>query len=197
MTRLVIAVVLAGALAGAQADPVGGQMTAEGQVPTAPPQTGLTPVPDSEKLVGHFHRGALGQKYLLVEQSLRCNCGCGLDIHSCQFQMQCGTSPAWSAYIRDQLNAGQSPDVIKASFVSEFGESVLMAPPASGFNLVGYLLPGFAIIAAGALVGLVIRGGATRHPQPVTIASEELSPEDKARLEAELKRLERSESPDW
>ncbi|MCG6955793.1 MAG: cytochrome c-type biogenesis protein CcmH [Gemmatimonadetes bacterium] len=193
MTRLVIAVVLASALA----VPVGAQMTAEGQVPAAGPQTGLTPVPDSEKIVGHFHNGSLGQKYLLIEQSLRCNCGCGLDVHSCQFQMQCGTSPAWSEYIRDQLNAGQSPDVIKASFVSEFGETVLMAPPARGFNLVGYLLPGFAIIAAGALVGLVIRGGATRHPQPVTIAPEELSPEDQARLDAALKRLEQSESPDW
>jgi cytochrome c-type biogenesis protein CcmH/NrfF len=193
MTRLVIAVVLASALAA----PVGAQMTAEGQVPAAPQRTGLTPVPDSEKIVGHFHHGPLGQKYLLIEQSLRCNCGCGLDVHSCQFQMQCGTSPVWSEYIRDQLNAGQSPDVIKASFVSEFGESVLMAPPASGFNLVGYLLPGLAIIAAGALVGLVVRGGATRHPQPVTIAPEEISPEDQARLDAELKRLERSESPDW
>jgi cytochrome c-type biogenesis protein CcmH/NrfF len=193
MTRLVIAVALTTALA----VPAGAQMTAEGQVPAARPQTGLTPVPDSEKLVGHFHKGPLGQKYLLIEQSLRCNCGCGLDVHSCQFQMQCGTSPAWSGYIRDQLNAGQSPDVIKASFVSEFGETVLMAPPASGFNLVGYLLPGFAIIAAGALVGLVIRGGATRYPQPVTVAPEEVSPEDRARLDAELKRLEQSESPDW
>ena len=193
MKRLLITVVLSAALAA----PVSAQMDLEGRVPAALPPVAGAQVPDSEKLVGHFHTGPLGRKYLLVEQSLRCNCGCGLDIHSCQFQMQCGTSPAWSRYVRDELNAGQSPDVIKAAFVSTFGETVLMAPPATGFNLVGYLLPGFAILAAGALVGLVIRGGAGRHPEVATVDPAELSPEDQARLDAEMKRLEQAESPDW
>lgn len=195
MTRLLITAALSAALA----VPAGAQMSAEGQVPAAPAQTAqaLTPVPDSLKLVGHFHTGSLGQKYLLIEQSLRCNCGCGLDVHSCQFQMQCGTSPEWSRYIREQLNAGQTPDVITASFVSDFGGTVLMAPPATGFNLVGYFLPAFAILVAGTLVGLAIRGGAGRQPEPVRVSPEDLSPEDRAKLAAELKRMEQAESPDW
>jgi cytochrome c-type biogenesis protein CcmH/NrfF len=194
MKRLLITAVITAVLAA----PVGAQMDGEGRAPIMPPtaQKG-PPVPDSLRIVGHFHRGALGLKYLRVEQSLRCDCGCGLDIHSCQFQMQCGTSPVWSRYVRDELNAGYSPKVIQASFVSSFGESVLMEPPAKGFNLVGYFLPGFAILSAGVLVGLVIRGGAGRHPEPITVAPHEISAEDQARLDAELKRLEQSESPDW
>jgi len=144
---------------------------------------------------GHYHEGELGAKYLLIEQELKCNCGCGLDVHSCQFQMQCGTSPVWSARIRQQLEQGLDEETIKAGFVAEFGPTVLMAPPAEGFNLVGYLLPAFAIVSAGMLVGLVIRGGAARRGvlEPVVGVSEE----DQARLAAELRKLEEAESPDW
>ncbi len=151
--------------------------------------------PTVQQREGHYHEGVLGQQYLEVEQSLRCNCGCGLDVHTCQFQMQCGTSPVWSARIRKQLEQGETPEAIKAGFVAEFGETVLMAPPAEGFNLVGYLLPGVAILSAGVLVGLVAKGGtATKEGlAPVLDPSDE----EEALLAAELRRLEEAESPDW
>jgi len=162
-----------------------------------PADTTATPVvvPQDQRLEGHFHDGPLGAKYLLIEQSLKCDCGCGLDVHSCQFQMQCGTSPVWSARIRRELNDGMTPEAIQASFVGEFGETVLMSPPAEGFNLVGYLLPGFAIVGAGMLVGLVAKGGATRGQQLAPVL--ETTDEEEARLAAELRRLEEAESPDW
>ncbi len=75
---------------------------------------------------GHFHEGELGEKLMLVETALKCNCGCGLDAHSCQFQMQCGTSPVWTLRIRQQLEAGETVDAVKASFVAEYGTEVLM-----------------------------------------------------------------------
>lgn len=144
---------------------------------------------------GHYHEGELGEKYLFLESRLKCNCGCGLDVHSCQYQMQCGTSPAWSARIRRDLEAGMSVEAIEASFVSEFGTSVLMAPPAEGFNLLGYLLPAVAIVTAGMMVGLVIRGGTGRRQEIAPV--QELSDTDQARLAEELRRLEQAESPDW
>lgn len=144
---------------------------------------------------GHYHEGEFGARYLAVERSLKCNCGCGLDVHSCQYQMQCGTSPDWSERIRRDLEAGLTPEAIQASFVAEYGPTVLMAPPAEGFNLVGYLLPALAIVSAGALVGLVIRGGMGRRPTARPV--EQVSDAEQARLAAELRRLEQSESPDW
>ena len=144
---------------------------------------------------GHYHDGELGEKYLFLETQLKCNCGCGLDVHSCQYQMQCGTSPAWSNRIRTELEQGMDEDAILAGFVTEFGPQVLMSPPAEGFNLVGYLLPALAIVTAGMFVGLVIRGGATRRETLAPVA--ELNDEEQARLAAELRRLEEAESPDW
>jgi len=163
-----------------------------------PADAPVTPalVAQIQQRAGHYHEGEFGETYLAVEQSLKCNCGCGLDVHTCQYQMQCGTSPEWSARIRKDLEAGLTPKAIQASFVEEFGPTVLMSPPAEGFNLVGYFLPALAIISAGALVALVIRrGGAgrSRAMAPVEPASDA----EQARLAAELKKLEQSESPDW
>jgi cytochrome c-type biogenesis protein CcmH/NrfF len=154
-----------------------------------------TVLPQIQQIEAHNHQGEFGEIYLLIEQALKCNCGCNLDVHSCQYQMQCGTSPAWSERIRTELEDGRTPKAIKAGFVADFGPTVLMAPPAEGFNLLGYLLPGTAIIMAGMMVGLVIRGNANRREGLVRI--QDVSPEEQARLEAELRGLEKEEDQGW
>ena len=50
--------------------------------------------------------------------------------------------------VREQLKAGQTPDEIRSYFVSKYGEWVLLAPPAHGFNLTVWILP-FAVLLAG------------------------------------------------
>ena len=144
---------------------------------------------------GHFHNGELGELALIIERHLKCNCSCGLDVHSCQFQMQCGISPGWSERIRQSLEAGESPEAIEASFVADFGMTVLMSRPAEGFNLVGYLLPSVAIITAGMFIGLFLRGRSAgrQRPAPVT----ELDDEDTERLRVALRTLDETEGPDW
>lgn len=158
---------------------------------TGPSHSGYDP---NAPVGGHYHEGELGEALLLLERELKCNCGCGLDVHSCQFQMQCGTSPVWSERIRRSLQAGEEVDVIRAGFVSEFGTQVLMLPPAEGFNLLGYLLPGMAIITAGMLVGLVARGGTSRA---VLAPVEKPTDEQSQRLAMAMRKLDESEGPDW
>ncbi len=173
------------ALAFAIATPVVAQSTGpvhDGYDPNAP-------------MGGHYHDGEIGEKLLLLETALKCQCGsCALDVHTCQFQMQCGTSPVWSVRIREALEAGQDVEVIQAGFVADFGGAVLMSPPAEGFNLVGYLLPAVAILTAGMLVGLVARGGTTREAlAPV----EQLTDEQAERLRSAMRKLDEAEGPDW
>ena len=143
---------------------------------------------------GHVHEGELGAKLMLIETALKCNCGCGLDVHTCQFSMRCGESPGWTARIMRELEAGMEPEAIKAGFVADYGGTVLMSPPPEGFNLLGYLLPGFAILTAGMLVGIIARGGRSREAlAPI----DDVSAEDAERLRAEWEKLEEAESPDW
>ena len=144
---------------------------------------------------GHVHEGEIGELLLALERNLRCDCGCTLDVHSCQYQMQCGTSPVWSARILAGLEAGETPEAIEAGFVADFGPTVLMEPPEGGFSVVGYLLPALALIMGGALVGLVIRGGLGQERVPATGSG--LTEADEARLAEELRRLDEAEGPDW
>jgi len=158
---------------------------------TGPSHAGFDP---NAALGGHYHEGELGDKLLGLESELKCNCGCGLDLHSCQFQMQCGVSPVWSKRIRDALDSGETVEAVEAGFVADFGTAVLLAPPPEGFNLVGYLLPAVAMLGAGMLLGLLVRGGTVSAEYvPIT----EPSDEDVARLREELRKLDEAESPDW
>lgn len=144
---------------------------------------------------GHYHEGEIGDKLMILETALKCDCGCGLDVHSCQFQMQCGTSPVWSVRIREALERGESVEAIQAGFVAEFGTKVLMAPPREGFNLLGYFLPATGILTIGMLVGLLIRNGAQNRPRPATVTR--VQADDEERLRAALRKLDAEESPDW
>lgn len=167
-----------------------GAASARGQS-TGPIHEGYDPTVQAG---GHYHEGELGEKLMVLETALKCNCGCGLDVHSCQFQMQCGVSPVWSARIREALQAGEPVEAIQASFVADYGTEVLMMPPAEGFNLLGYFLPAMAIVAAAALVGIVARGNSTRAAlTPVA----DISEAEQARLLEALKKLDVEESPDW
>lgn len=158
---------------------------------TGPSHAGYDP---NAPMGAHMHEGELGDKLMIVETSLKCNCGCGLDVHSCQFQMQCAESPAWSRRIRESLEAGESIEAIQASFVADYGGRVLMMPPAEGFNLLGYLLPAMAIVTAGMLIGLVARGRETGAAlAPIT----DVSDADAERLRAAMQKLDEAESPDW
>lgn len=143
---------------------------------------------------GHYHEGELGDKLMVLESALKCNCGCGLDVHTCQFQMQCGTSPVWSQRIRASLEQGDSVEVIQAGFVSDFGKAVLLAPPVEGFNLVAYFLPVLGIVTAGMLIGLLTRGG-TRREDLVPV--EAVSDEEAKKLQDAMRKLDEMESPDW
>ena len=92
------------------------------------------------------------------------------------------------------LEAGESVDAIKASFVADYGTEVLMLPPAEGFNLLGYTLPAIAMVTAGMLIGLIARGRQTTAAlEPVV----ELTDEQAERLRNAMQQLDESESPDW
>ena len=53
----------------------------------------------------------------------------------------------WRDLIRQKLSEGWSEQQIKDYFVEQYGERVLGAPPARGFNWLVYLVPPVAILA--------------------------------------------------
>ena len=53
-----------------------------------------------------------------------------------------------SAVVRQQLDAGRTPEQVKDYFVARYGEWILLRPAARGFNWVVYLLPYVALVEA-------------------------------------------------
>jgi cytochrome c-type biogenesis protein CcmH len=119
--------------------------------------------------------------------------------------------------VREQLEAGKTPEEIKDFFVSKYGEWVLLTPKTQGFSLLVWLLP-FVVLAVGLALGfwLVRRWSAKKTKivassidsdlltrvrnevaagKSVDVNPEDSGPgaqleQDRARLYAELKELE-------
>ena len=91
-----------------------------------------------------------------MEAALTCQCSCGLTVHSCN-HLQCGFAIPAKEQIAEQLGQGQSRQAILASFVSRYGEKVLSAPTATGFNLVAWITPFLVVLIGAVSIGFIAR----------------------------------------
>jgi cytochrome c-type biogenesis protein CcmH len=94
-----------------------------------------------------------------IETRLACNCGCTLDVFTCRTtDFSCTYSPRLHREVLALRSQGKTAQQVLDAFVAKYGEKALMAPKPKGFNLAGYLVPGAAILSAGAaLVMLIVR----------------------------------------
>jgi cytochrome c-type biogenesis protein CcmH len=68
------------------------------------------------------------------------------------------------AIVREQLQAGRTPEEIKAYFVSKYGEWILLEPQLKGLNIALYVFPVVLVLGGLALVTVLVRRWTT--PQP-------------------------------
>lgn len=59
--------------------------------------------------------------------------------------------------VRDRLRSGESPEQVKAYFVSRYGEWILLEPKMSGLNVLLYAVPVVLVIGGLALVVVLVR----------------------------------------
>jgi cytochrome c-type biogenesis protein CcmH len=102
------------------------------------------------------------------------------------------------AFIRARIAAGDTKSEIKDQLVAQFGESVLAAPPKSGFNLLAWALPLAGAAAGVALLALALRrwsrGRVAEEPPaapPSANGRPALDPDLERRLDEELARYDR------
>ena len=92
-----------------------------------------------------------------VEKTLKCQCGCNLDIYTCRTtDFTCTTSPALHRDIVALRERGLTAEQIREDFVRQYGEQALMAPKAEGFNLAGYFVPGLVMLLGIGLLSMWI-----------------------------------------
>ena len=144
----------------------------------------LPPKPGSRVVVSAAERDAL-------EHRIRCQCGCTLDV--CRTtDFSCQVSPSMHRDMMGLVAGGYTAQEIVDAFVGVYGERVLMAPPAAGFNLLGWVAP-FAVLGGGTvLVVSLLRRWRRQAPvaplaAPQTSRPTDATDDELARLEAAVR----------
>ena len=88
---------------------------------------------------------ALATRFNHVSDKLVCQCGCQMILRVCN-HVNCPSAVPMRHEIETQLLAGKDDETIVASFVAEYGKVVLSSPPATGFNLAAWVMPGFGLL---------------------------------------------------
>jgi cytochrome c-type biogenesis protein CcmH len=90
--------------------------------------------------------------------------------------------------IRARLAAGVPPDAIRDALLATYGDQVRASPPARGFGLLAWVIPGVGLVLAALAVVWWLRR-TTRAAAPPGGPPPALEPEAQARLEHELSQL--------
>lgn len=136
-----------------------------------------------------------------LEHKLKCQCTCILDVYTCRTtDFTCEYSPRLHREVLALGEQGKTDPEIIDAFVAKYGEKVLMAPKAQGFNLAGYVVPGIVIALIGALLTWVILRRVRRNAPVPAVASagpsvpgtpvEGMSDADAERLRRALEEIE-------
>jgi cytochrome c-type biogenesis protein CcmH len=129
-----------------------------------------------------------------VTSQLICPCSCGEILSGCT----CETGKSMQGFVTDELKKGKGKDEITAMLVAKYGQVILGAPKAEGFNMLVWVLPFVATAIGFAIAALVLKRwvgrrqmvgvGATASGAPMTTAEQDLA-DLRARAEAELRGL--------
>lgn len=105
-----------------------------------------------------------------IEESLTCQCGCGLTVHSCN-HLQCGSALPLRDEIRAQMAEGKDKLAILEHFRDKYGEKILSAPTAEGFNVLAWVTPFILVGLGGLVVAWTLSRWRGRSPRPPGAAS--------------------------
>ena len=99
-----------------------------------------------------------------------------------------GIAQQMRATIRADLQAGRTPDQIRARFVASYGDWILLSPPRHGVGLVVWIVPVLLLLGGLGVGALAVRRWSPRERGfgGATSSIPELSPSDRRLLERAL-----------
>lgn len=120
-----------------------------------------------------------------IAAKLRCPVCTGQSV----LESNSGIAQQMQAVIRERLEAGRSEKEILDYFVGSYGDWIILKPPATGLNLLVYILPVVVLVAGGLWVLARVRGWSRAAPAaggPPGDATNGLAPDDEAWLRESL-----------
>jgi cytochrome c-type biogenesis protein CcmH len=133
-------------------------------------------------------QGAAGRAYEQAAKALLCDCGCNpQSIKDCA----CSRAEELRVSIASDAASGKTGDQIIAAYVAKNGQKILVAPPATGFNLVAWIGPAIGLLGMTLVMVMVIhrwRRSSRLVASPGGTAAV-LDPADLARLNKDLEEM--------
>ncbi len=128
-----------------------------------------------------------------IGDQVYCLCGCVTTLNHCpHIPSDCPNRGPMEDQIKKAISQGKDETTIIQDLVLRYGVEVLASPPAKGFNLTVWVLPGVGLVLGLALVVFVVRrwrippGGIAK---PASAPRARVDPELVAAVEQEIKRL--------
>tara|TARA_Y100000590_G_C15249122_1_gene836823 strand:- start:172 stop:702 length:531 start_codon:yes stop_codon:yes gene_type:complete len=119
-----------------------------------------------------------------LSNELRCPTCQGLAVKD----SEAGFSSSIKGKIRELMKRGKSDEEILEYFVNRYGEWILRSPPVSGFNLVLWVLPVFAIVSG--LLWIIFKS--KKWVEKPTNGITQLTSEEEQKIMDDLDRFENS-----
>jgi cytochrome c-type biogenesis protein CcmH/NrfF len=121
-----------------------------------------------------------------VGDQVMCLCGCVATLNHCPHR-DCATVAEIRPIIEKEIAEGKDETTILQDLAIRYGVQVLAAPPARGFSLTAWILPGVGLLAGLSFVVVIARRW--RKPAPVTpgVPAKPLDPKLLAAVEEERK----------
>ncbi len=116
-----------------------------------------------------------------------CMCGCVTALNHCPHE-NCPVKAEEYKIIRTDLKEGKAEPAILQDLVDRFGEKVLAAPPAHGFNLTAWILPGVGLLIGLFLAITIVRRWHRPAPEPAG-PSAPMDANVRAAVEEEMKKF--------
>ena len=121
-----------------------------------------------------------------IGDQVMCLCGCVATLNHCPHR-DCATVAEMRPIIAKEIAEGKDETTILQDLAIRYGVQVLAVPPAKGFSLTVWILPGVGLLAGLSLVIVVVRRW--RKPSPVAagLPTRSLDPKLLTAVEEEMK----------
>ena len=126
-----------------------------------------------------------------IGENFICICGCTQILSRCN-HLGCPSSQPMLKELGEMIDSGKSEEEIIATYAEKYGYTVLSSPPASGFNLLAYILP-LAALLGGALVAVFVarrwRASAVTPQGPEGVVATPVEDPRMTKVEEELRKF--------
>jgi len=121
-----------------------------------------------------------------VGGQVQCTCGCVAPLNQCPM-LQCAEKAEMRDFIKKEVADGKDETTILQDISIRYGVQALTAPPAKGFNLAVWILPGVGLLAGLSIVVVIVRRWKAKPAIDPAPTSASVDPKVLTAVEEEMK----------